>query len=284
MIKRLAARVALTYDGDAAGQDAMMRSLGVLLGEGLEVAIVELPAGADPDTLVRERGAEGWREARARAYDAVVFVERHVLRAGGAGDARERALQALAALIAGLEDPLRREALVNRADEVFGVQIQGVRAALARAVALRRSGFQPERPIQATVQRQRADERFLERGLLQLLLLHPEGLDGTRARLSPEDFHDAACGAVARWLWSGAGEAPAGEAGALVRELAAGDPPVTDWNSDLERKIRLKTTRRLRLEMNERKEQLKTLPGGQKALELMREIEAIARSLRDLSA
>src|SRR5262249_36484559 len=109
LIRRVVSRVALTFDGDAAGQQAMRRSLGVLLAEGLDVVVVELPAGRDPDSLVRERGADGWRAARAAAYDAVEFIQRHMLRGEGAGpgapvasvgpaggsDPRERALHAV---------------------------------------------------------------------------------------------------------------------------------------------------------------------------------------------
>ena len=64
---RVVPRVALTYDGDAAGQEAMMRSLGVLLAEGLDVVVADLPAGEDPDTLVRGGGLEALAGgARAR--------------------------------------------------------------------------------------------------------------------------------------------------------------------------------------------------------------------------
>ncbi len=90
-LRRLVRGVALTYDGDAAGQQAMLRSLGVLLAEGLDVVVVELPAGDDPDTLVRRAGNPGWCTVRDSAYDAVEFVHRHVLRTTtGATPASER--------------------------------------------------------------------------------------------------------------------------------------------------------------------------------------------------
>ncbi|MGH7731958.1 MAG: DNA primase, partial [Candidatus Eiseniibacteriota bacterium] len=69
LLRRAAPRVALTYDGDDAGREAMMRSLAVLLAEGLDVAVVDLPQGEDPDTLVRRGGAEAWHALRARAAD-----------------------------------------------------------------------------------------------------------------------------------------------------------------------------------------------------------------------
>jgi DNA primase len=110
--RRLVLRVALTFDGDRAGREATMRSIGILLAEGLEVRVVDLPPGEDPDTLVRRAWVEGWNERRAAAYDAVEFVHRHVLgaalKAGAArADALERAIQAIVGLAAGLADPVR---------------------------------------------------------------------------------------------------------------------------------------------------------------------------------
>src|SRR5678816_3165701 len=80
MLRRVVSRVALTYDGDAAGQEAMMRSLGVLLAEGLDVAIVELAKSDDPDTLLKREGIAGWQAARAKAHDPVDFLYEHLIR------------------------------------------------------------------------------------------------------------------------------------------------------------------------------------------------------------
>jgi len=73
LLKRVVPRVVLTYDGDAAGQEAMVRSLGVLLAEGLDVAVADLPTGEDPDTLVQRGGLEAWQAVRARAADPPVI-------------------------------------------------------------------------------------------------------------------------------------------------------------------------------------------------------------------
>ncbi len=61
LLRRLAPRVLLCYDGDAAGRKAAVTGAEVLLGAGVETAIVVLPPGQDPDDIVRERGSEGFR-------------------------------------------------------------------------------------------------------------------------------------------------------------------------------------------------------------------------------
>ena len=145
--------MALTYDGDAAGRDAMMRSLGVLLAEGLDVSVVDLPAGEDPDTLVKRGGADAWRVLRDASTDPVEFIQRHVLRAGGSGDPRERALQAVVALGAVVADPIRLRLLAERAERVLGV----APAVLERAIAIKRRPQPGDAPAGVAYEGARAD-------------------------------------------------------------------------------------------------------------------------------
>ena len=62
IIKRYTSNVVIVYDGDAAGELASLRGLDMLVGEGLNVRIVTLPEGLDPDDYVRSRGAQEFRE------------------------------------------------------------------------------------------------------------------------------------------------------------------------------------------------------------------------------
>ena len=62
LIKRYADTVLISYDGDGAGQKANMRGLEILKDEGLNVKVVPLPEGLDPDDVIKQRGAEGYRQ------------------------------------------------------------------------------------------------------------------------------------------------------------------------------------------------------------------------------
>ena len=57
-LARYARQVVLLFDGDAAGSTAAMRGLEVILGTGLDVRVVSLPTGHDPDSFVQEHGPE----------------------------------------------------------------------------------------------------------------------------------------------------------------------------------------------------------------------------------
>jgi DNA primase len=255
LLRRAAPRVALTYDGDEAGRDAMMRSLAVLLAEGLEVVVLDLPQGEDPDTLVRRGGAEAWRALRAAGYDPVEFIQRHLLRAGGggaAGDPRERALQAVVRLAAEVRDPIRVRLLLERASQVFGLP----EAVLGRAVGMHKGGQSTEAPLKAAVREQRRGESDLERRVLSALLHASAELERARERLLPEDFRDSECAALARWLWSGRPDLPdQGAEGVLARELASSENSSVDWRAEAYGAI----LRMQRRKLTERQSELRAL-------------------------
>lgn len=73
MLKRYTEKVYISYDGDFAGQKATVRGLEILRDEGLEVKIVSLPDGKDPDDVIKTEGADGYRNYIARAMPLIDF-------------------------------------------------------------------------------------------------------------------------------------------------------------------------------------------------------------------
>src|SRR5712671_921186 len=65
LLRRFTSKVVLSYDPDAAGQGAAVRSCELLVAEGFEVNVVVLDNGEDPDTFIRRRGPDQYR-ARLR--------------------------------------------------------------------------------------------------------------------------------------------------------------------------------------------------------------------------
>ncbi len=58
LIRRLTSNVTIIYDGDAAGIKASLRGIDLILEEGLNVRIVSLPEGEDPDSFAQAHTAE----------------------------------------------------------------------------------------------------------------------------------------------------------------------------------------------------------------------------------
>ena len=58
MIHRFSENITVLYDGDAAGIKAALRGIDLLLEDGMNVRVVLLPEGEDPDSFARKQNAE----------------------------------------------------------------------------------------------------------------------------------------------------------------------------------------------------------------------------------
>ena len=73
IIKRYADKVLISYDGDFAGQKAAVRGLEIFRDEGLDVKVVALPDGLDPDDVIKTYGNEGYEKLLKEAMPLIDF-------------------------------------------------------------------------------------------------------------------------------------------------------------------------------------------------------------------
>ena len=59
LLKRYAPEIWVSYDGDAAGQHAILRALDIFEEEGVPARVLDFPGGMDPDEYVRAYGPQG---------------------------------------------------------------------------------------------------------------------------------------------------------------------------------------------------------------------------------
>ncbi len=62
LIKRYAPEVWVSYDGDAAGQHAILRALDIFDEEGIPARVLDFPDGMDPDEFIRARGIKAFEQ------------------------------------------------------------------------------------------------------------------------------------------------------------------------------------------------------------------------------
>lgn len=67
LIRRNTLNAVMLYDADKAGEMATLRGLEVFLEEGMDVKIVRLPEGHDPDSFIKQRGAPAFKDELGRA-------------------------------------------------------------------------------------------------------------------------------------------------------------------------------------------------------------------------
>jgi len=116
LLRRYVERAVLLFDGDAAGIRAAWKSAGTFLAAGLTVRIVALPSGHDPDSFVREKGADELMTVIAEAPGVVGFAQKVLL---DRVERREDLIKAFAVLGSVIDDPIRRRLLLQEAGERF---------------------------------------------------------------------------------------------------------------------------------------------------------------------
>ncbi len=123
LLGRFTKQVVLLYDADAPGQKATFRAADVLLAKGMEVRVVTLPDGEDPDTFARSKGRAGLEPLIENAMDVFDRKVQLLQRAGWFNDLqhKRRALDRLLPTIRAASDPITRDLYLARAADAAGI-------------------------------------------------------------------------------------------------------------------------------------------------------------------
>ena len=124
LIKRYAKRVLVLYDSDAAGVNAALRGIELLLKQGVAVYGLELPKGEDPDSFIRSQGAQAFEEFMwGQKKDFIAFMH-HLAGSRGQLDTPEgqaQLTQEIVDAIAWMPESTMHEPFIRRASEVLDV-------------------------------------------------------------------------------------------------------------------------------------------------------------------
>ena len=138
LIHRFAEDVTIMYDGDSAGIHAALRGINLVLAEGLNVKVVLLPDGEDPDSFSRKHTLEEVRRFIEDNEKDFIAFKTDLLLEETAGDPLRKAnlINDIADTIAEIPDPVKRSVYVEAASAKFGIEAQIL---FDRIVSARRS-------------------------------------------------------------------------------------------------------------------------------------------------
>jgi DNA primase len=202
--------VVLALDADSAGQEAMLRAQRVAAGRKMRLRVAAMPAGVDPAEMIAEEG--GAERFRGLVDDAVELTDFQVslVLAGtdvGSPAARDRALEEVAPVLAGMGESASRDDLVRRVAERLDLEPAMVMGRVVAATPATGGGSAPEAPVGrgagAPEPPRRAAEltsrERRERALLAMCIALPDEGAEYLARLT--EAHLSATGArAAAWL------------------------------------------------------------------------------------
>lgn len=123
LIKKFTDNVTIMYDGDAAGIHAALRGIGLILKEGLNVRVVLLPDGDDPDSYSQKHNLEEVQAfLRANEQDFIEYKTDLLLGQSGNDPLKKAELiNDIADTIALIPDQIKRAVYVQSAAVKFGI-------------------------------------------------------------------------------------------------------------------------------------------------------------------
>ena len=120
LIKRFCDKVFICYDGDAPGQVATIRGLDILKDNGLDVMVVSLPDGFDPDDVIKTYGKQGYQKLLDEALPLVEFKIKFLKSKFDMKnvDGRAKYLNEAINLLVSLKDGVERELYIPMVSEI----------------------------------------------------------------------------------------------------------------------------------------------------------------------
>ena len=195
LLQRFTSKVIVSFDSDAAGRNAAIRTGELLVGEGLQTNIATLPEGVDPDTLVQRDGREHYVETlrTSRRYLDYVLEATAAERDLSSGAQRRAFLADMLAVAARVPDAAERDQFGDRIAHRAGVMEDVVRAEIRRAAVGRRTTV-GEAVTGSVGQRVTPAEQ----GLIWSMLNDTPSALSALADLKPDDFADLATESILR--------------------------------------------------------------------------------------
>lgn len=131
LIKKYTQNLTIIYDGDKAGVKAALRGLDMALEEGLNVRLVLIPDGEDPDSYVRQLGADQFKEfIQKNKKDFILFQLEILLRDAGSditkkNDAVNRIAESLSK-INKAEDFTKQQEYIRQCSDLLKIDEHGL--------------------------------------------------------------------------------------------------------------------------------------------------------------
>lgn len=158
LLSRYANEIILSYDADEAGQKATARALGIFGTTGMEIKVLRLTGGKDPDEIIKKYGAQRFRDI---INGAANDTEYRLIRARqgidlSTDDGKVKYLSAATEVLAGIPSPVEVDVYASRLANELGVD----KLAIESQVKYKREGLRKRR----VAQREQDQKRLLING------------------------------------------------------------------------------------------------------------------------
>jgi len=148
LIRRLTNNITVIYDGDAAGIKAALRGIDLLLEEGMNVKVVLLPDGEDPDSFARKHNAFDFAlYLQEKETDFIRFKAQLLLEESGNDPIKKSSLISdILQSIALISDSIIRSVYIKECSDLFAIKEQTLLYELNK-IHLKKKTTAPTSPV-----------------------------------------------------------------------------------------------------------------------------------------
>ena len=184
LVKRFTPNITIIYDGDEAGIKASLRGIDLVLEEGMNVKVLLLPSGEDPDSFAKKMGASGYLNfIKENETDFIQFKTRLLLKSTENDPvAKARLISEVIRSVAVIPDTITRSVYIKECSKLLDVNEEVLYNEVQKQKRkqtddFRISGIREQArkaPRQAKIQEEIKVSQFLEEELvfLRFLLKH----------------------------------------------------------------------------------------------------------------
>ncbi len=123
LISNYANTVYFLYDADSAGARAMLRGIDIILAQGLELYIVKLPEGEDPDSFIKKYPVSEFEKLIENAVNFIEFKAETYQKLGKFDDpnVKSKAIRSLVESISKIPDELKRSVFIREVSSKYKI-------------------------------------------------------------------------------------------------------------------------------------------------------------------
>lgn len=193
-LKRYTQNLVMIFDGDEAGRRAAARATEVAAEMDIRPSVAMLPAGVDPDDLIKQGGAAAFEEIVKNARPYMTYLIEQACRKFDIAtpEGKADAIRSLLPELSRIAGPIERASYVELLAERTGIPAASISGQI-RSTTPRHAappGHPAPRPgvPQPTAPRRIRPASPIEKWIIQIILDSPQTLDGPLASLKNEDL------------------------------------------------------------------------------------------------
>ena len=146
LLHRFTQNIVLLYDGDEAGIHAAMRGTDMLLQEGMNIKVLLLPDGDDPDSFARKHTAQQFKDyIEQHQTDFIQFKTELLLKNVTDPQERSEAIGSILKSVSVIPDPLKRNTYLSECAHRFNVREDALVTTVNNYIAKDKEDRQKER-------------------------------------------------------------------------------------------------------------------------------------------